>query len=152
VEGTTIQEAAEESGWSPRMLRYLESLGLACPRRSPSGYRIYTSEQVRYLITLREMSERYEIDLRDAGFALRLRDDPFLRHALNDLLGKLAPRDPQTGHTSGTAWLQFEQAKHERLLALSSRRPSVADSYSTADNVGATETHDPTATTDKEIA
>jgi DNA-binding transcriptional MerR regulator len=149
----TIQEAAEESGWSPRMLRYLESLSLACPRRSPSGYRIYSPEQVRCLTSLREMSERYEIDLRDAGFALRLRDDPFLRHALNDLLGKLAPPEPQAGATSGTAWLQFEQAKHQRLLDLSYRRPGVvARSAGVTDSDSGDTTDTTTITTDKEIA
>ena len=114
----TIQEAAEEAGWSPRMLRYLESLGLATPQRTPSGYRIYSPEQVRCLRSLRELSERHEIDLRDAGFALRLRDDPFLRHSLNELLGLLAPPERITPAASGTAWLQFEQAKHQRLLQI----------------------------------
>jgi DNA-binding transcriptional MerR regulator len=125
----TVQEAAAEAGWSARMLRYVESLGLMTPQRSPSGYRIYSPEQVRDLRSLRELSERYGIELRDAGFALRLRDDPFLRHALNDLLtGLMPPARAGSGAGSGpdsgasgpsTAWLRFEQAKHERLLALS---------------------------------
>jgi MerR family transcriptional regulator, copper efflux regulator len=31
----TINEAAETTGWSPRMLRYIESIGLVVPGRSP---------------------------------------------------------------------------------------------------------------------
>ena len=41
VEGMRVSEAAGRSGWSPRMLRYLERTGLLVPRRSPSGYRLY---------------------------------------------------------------------------------------------------------------
>jgi len=36
----TINEAATTTGWSPRMLRYVEQLGLVEPTRSPAGYRL----------------------------------------------------------------------------------------------------------------
>ena len=35
----TIHEAAETTGWSPRMLRYIERIGLIDAPRSGSGYR-----------------------------------------------------------------------------------------------------------------
>jgi hypothetical protein len=41
MEGLTINEAAETTGWSPRMLRYIESAGLIELPRTPSGYRIF---------------------------------------------------------------------------------------------------------------
>ena len=41
MEGLTINEAAETTGWSPRMLRYIESAGLIEPQRTPKGYRIF---------------------------------------------------------------------------------------------------------------
>ena len=41
MDGLTINEAAETTGWSPRMLRYIEREGLIEPRRSDSGYRLY---------------------------------------------------------------------------------------------------------------
>ena len=37
----TIQQAAEVTGWSPRMLRYLERSGLVSPMRTPGGHRTY---------------------------------------------------------------------------------------------------------------
>ena len=40
-EGLTINEAAETTGWSPRMLRYIESAGLIDLPRTPSGYRLF---------------------------------------------------------------------------------------------------------------
>ena len=37
----TVGAAAAETGWSARMLRYLEEDGLVAPRRTASGYRLY---------------------------------------------------------------------------------------------------------------
>jgi MerR family copper efflux transcriptional regulator len=37
MDGLTIQEAAETTGWSPRMLRYIERVGLLDLARSSSG-------------------------------------------------------------------------------------------------------------------
>ena len=37
TDGLTINEAAETTGWSPRMLRYLERVGLIEPSRTDSG-------------------------------------------------------------------------------------------------------------------
>ena len=36
-----VSAAAEQTGWSPRMLRYLERAGVVVPTRSGSGYRHY---------------------------------------------------------------------------------------------------------------
>ena len=41
TDGLTIHEAAGTTGWSPRMLRYVERVGLVEPRRSAAGYRLY---------------------------------------------------------------------------------------------------------------
>ena len=41
METFTVGQAAKQSGWSPRMLRYVERLGLVVPGRTPSGYRLY---------------------------------------------------------------------------------------------------------------
>ena len=35
----TVGAAANETGWSARMLRYLEQHGLVTPRRTAAGYR-----------------------------------------------------------------------------------------------------------------
>ena len=55
MEGLTINQAAETTGWSPRMLRYIENAGLIEPARTPSGYRLYGAEELQRLRTLREL-------------------------------------------------------------------------------------------------
>jgi len=45
----TIGEAGRRTGWSPRMLRYLEGEGLVVPARMPSGYRRYGIRELNQL-------------------------------------------------------------------------------------------------------
>jgi len=40
VEPLTVGKAAAATGWSPRMLRYLEQAGLVVPQRTAKGYRL----------------------------------------------------------------------------------------------------------------
>jgi MerR family transcriptional regulator, copper efflux regulator len=110
----TIHEAAETTGWSPRMLRYIERIDLVAPRRSESGYRLYGPAELQRLRTLRELLERFGIGLGEVGFAQRLRRDAELAAAVEAWLQAQATR-PE--HVPDAAWLRFEQQKHERLLA-----------------------------------
>jgi DNA-binding transcriptional MerR regulator len=116
MDALTINEAAETTGWSPRMLRYVESIGLVEPERSASGYRLYGPEQLQRLRTLRELLSRFDIGLGDVGFALRLRRDPELRGAVEAWFEAEARR-PE-GVASSADWLRWEQEKRQRLLAL----------------------------------
>ena len=75
MDGLTINEASETTGWSSRMLRYIEREGLIAPRRSPSGYRLYGAEELQRLRTLRELLSQHDLSLGDVGFARRLNDD-----------------------------------------------------------------------------
>src|SRR5919112_447082 len=88
MEGLTINEAAATTGWSPRMLRYIENAGLIELPRSDSGYRIFGPGELQRLRTLRELLARFDE----------------------------RPQLPE-GVASGD-WLSWEQDKHERLLAL----------------------------------
>ena len=54
----TIGEASRRSGWSPRMLRYLEQEGLVVPARSDVGYRRYGIRELNQLNALRELRRR----------------------------------------------------------------------------------------------
>ena len=67
MDGLTINEAAETTGWSPRMLRYIEREGLIEPRRSASGYRIYGPGELQRLRTLRELLAGHDMSLGDAA-------------------------------------------------------------------------------------
>ncbi len=114
MDGLTIHQAAELTGWSPRMLRYLERGGLVDPERTPAGYRVFGPGELQRLRTLRELLGRFECALSDVAFAKRMREDGQLRFALSHWLDA-QPRPPE-GVPSGD-WLRFEQEKHQRLLA-----------------------------------
>jgi MerR family copper efflux transcriptional regulator len=113
MDALTIHEAAETTGWSPRMLRYIERTGLIEPQRSPAGYRLYGAAELQRLRTLKELLEDRELGLGDLGFALRLRRDPDLRGAVEAWF-EAKPERPS--HVPAADWLTFEQEKHSRLL------------------------------------
>ena len=102
----TVGQAAEQTGWSPRMLRYLERAGLVVPRRTGTGYRLYGLLELNQLRSLQQLRRRFGVELRELAFAARLRRDPELRAAVDSWL-------------AGTelSALDWEQRKHERLLA-----------------------------------
>ncbi|HET7046254.1 MAG TPA: MerR family transcriptional regulator [Gaiellaceae bacterium] len=104
----TVGEAAERSGWSPRMLRYLERAGLVVPRRTRGGYRLYGLLELNQLRSLGELRRRFGVDLDEIAFALRLRRDPELRAAVETWLAATDAAAP--------AWVEWEQRKQERLL------------------------------------
>ncbi len=113
MDGLTIHEAAATTGWSARMLRYIEREGLIAPRRSESGYRLFGPGELQRLRTLRELLDEHELNLGDVGFALRLGRDPRMRAAVERWL-EARPRRPED--VPAAEWLGFEQEKHERLL------------------------------------
>lgn len=119
----TIHEAAETTGWSPRMLRYVEQLGLVEPPRSPSGYRLYGPAELQRLRTLRTLLETSGLELGDVGLALRLRREPELAAALDAWFEAAPPaqhdlpRPPVApSPVPDGDWLRFEQDKHQHLL------------------------------------
>ena len=105
MEGITVSEAAGRTGWSARMLRYLERMGLVVPPRSGSGYRLYGLRELNQLRSLAELRQRFHVEIADVAFAARLRREPALRAAVETWFA--GNEDP----------LEWEQRKHERLLA-----------------------------------
>jgi MerR family transcriptional regulator, copper efflux regulator len=101
----TVGRAARQTGWSARMLRYLEETGLVVPARRPSGYRVYGTRELNQLRSLRELRACFGVELTELAFAARLRREPGLRNAVHTWLA---------GTESALEW---EQRKHERLLA-----------------------------------
>ncbi len=110
----TIHEAAETTGWSARMLRYIERSGLVSPARSSSGYRLYGPPELQRLRTLKELLARFDIGLSDVAFAARLGHDEELRSSVQVWLDAQATRPEDV---AADDWLRFEQDKHQRLLA-----------------------------------
>jgi DNA-binding transcriptional MerR regulator len=107
VDGLKVGETAERAGWSPRMLRYLDRFGLVSPRRTSAGYRLYGLRELNQLRSLAELRRTHDVEISDLVFAARLRREPELRKAVD---GWLAGADD-------LAWVEWEQRKHERLLA-----------------------------------
>ncbi len=87
-----VNEAAATTGWSPRMLRYVERAGLVAPQRSAAGYRLYGAAELQRLRTLRELLERHDVGLADVGFARRMREDADLRGAVEEWLERQPAR------------------------------------------------------------
>src|ERR671932_624562 len=65
----TVGQAARQTGWSPRMLRYLEAAELVVPERTPAGYRVYGLLELNQLRSLRELRARFGVELSDMAFA-----------------------------------------------------------------------------------
>src|ERR687896_593891 len=83
MDALTIHEAAETTGWSPRMLRYVERVGLVEPDRPAAGHRLYGPPELQRLRTLRELLSEHDIGLSDLAFASRLKRDAMLRTAID---------------------------------------------------------------------
>jgi MerR family transcriptional regulator, copper efflux regulator len=109
VEGLTVGKAAAQTGWSPRMLRYLERSGLVVPERTAKGYRLYGLRDLNVLRSLHELRADFAVELTDVAFAARLRSEPALRAAVETWLAGASGTAP--------AYLEWEQRKQERLLA-----------------------------------
>ena len=88
------------------MLRYLEAVGLVVPGRTQSGYRRYGLRELNQLASLRELRRRFAVEIAEVAFAARLRREPDLRAAIDTWL-----------HGGGVEVLDWEQRKHEKLLA-----------------------------------
>jgi MerR family copper efflux transcriptional regulator len=109
MDGLTVGAAASSTGWSARMLRYLEQARLVVPGRSSSGYRLYGLRELNQLRSLRRLRSRFGVELTDIAFAARLRRDQELRGAVDTWLAGTDVRSSD--------WVDWEQRKHERLLA-----------------------------------
>ena len=102
----TVGATATETGWSARMLRYLEQHGLVLPRRTAAGYRLYGLAELNRLRSLSVLRTEYGIELAELVFARRLRREPRLRAAVD---GWFAAGED-------ASWVEWEQRKQERLL------------------------------------
>jgi DNA-binding transcriptional MerR regulator len=107
MQGFSIGETALRSGWSARMLRYLERAQLVVPPRTASGYRRYGLPELHQLRLLRDLRRRFAVEIAEMAFAARLEREPALRAAVRTWLAGARRTD----------WVDWEQRKQERLLA-----------------------------------
>jgi MerR family transcriptional regulator, copper efflux regulator len=90
------------------MLRYLEGQGLVVPARTDAGYRVYGLAELNRLNSLRELRRAHGVGIDEVVFVARLRREPELRAAIESWLA---------GGSDRSSWIDWEQRKHERLLA-----------------------------------
>ena len=84
------------------------SASASSSRTAPSaGYRLYGLRELNQLRALAELRTRFGVELTDLVFAARLRREPELRTAV----------DAWLAGADDLAWVEWEQRKHERLLA-----------------------------------
>jgi adenosylhomocysteinase len=89
MQSLTIQQAADATGWSQRMLRYLEQAGLVAALRTPGGHRHYGPRQIERLQKLRELIDAHGLGITDIAFELRMRTDPQVARAVDDWFGPI---------------------------------------------------------------
>ena len=89
MQSLTIQQASAATGWSQRMLRYLEQAGLVAALRSPGGHRQYGPRQIERLQKLRELLDSHGLGISDIAFELRMRTDSQVARAVDDWFGPL---------------------------------------------------------------
>jgi MerR family transcriptional regulator, copper efflux regulator len=124
VDGLTVGQAAAQTGWSARMLRYLERSGLVVPRRTSGGYRVYGLHELEQLRGLDRLRRRFQVGLDELAFVVRLRREPTLRAAVDKWLAgadaagvNVSGAHVASASAAARAWVAWEQDKHERLLA-----------------------------------
>jgi MerR family copper efflux transcriptional regulator len=113
----TVGDAGAQTGWSARMLRYLEDHGLVTPERTAAGYRLYGLAELNQLSSLRRLRERFQVELAELAFAARLRRDPELRTAVDAWFATSEQLGSVDLAWVAGKWIDWEQRKHERLLA-----------------------------------
>ena len=89
MQSMTIQQASAATGWSQRMLRYLEQEGLVAALRTPGGHRQYGPRQIERLQKLRDLIDAQALSISDIAFELRMRTDPRVARAVDDWFGPL---------------------------------------------------------------
>src|SRR3954468_4130270 len=106
MEGLTINEAAATTGWSPRMLRSLETVGLIEPPRNGAGYRIYGPAELQRLRKLRGLLDRHALGPPEGAFAKRMREETELADAVARWFAEKAHKPADV---RASDWLDYEQ-------------------------------------------
>lgn len=105
----TVNQASELTGWSARMLRYIDEQCLVEPPRSEAGYRLFGAAELQRLRTLRELLEGWELSLHELAFAKRLRGDDDLSAAIESWLRSEAAPPEDLGQSD---WFEWERERH----------------------------------------
>ena len=85
----TMQQAADTTGWSQRMLRYLEQAGVVTAQRSPGGQRQYGPRQIGRLQELKALIDRFDLGITDLAFEMRMRTEPELASTVDAWFGAI---------------------------------------------------------------
>ena len=141
----TIAQAVETTGWSQRMLRYLEQAGLVTALRSPGGHRLYGERQIERLRQLKSLIEQFGIGITDLAFEMRMRTEPDLARSIDDWFGAIhrvaeppragiyrrltaeTPREYPSPQTHLSTAYQFAEGEHVTSTLTADSLGSVSD-------------------------
>ena len=129
MKSLTMQQAADATGWSQRMLRYLEQAGLVTALRTAGGHRHYGPRQIERLQRLRDLLAEYDLGITDIAFELRMRTDAQLARAVDEWFGPIhrAAAPPEAGiyrRLAAEGSLPINEQSHpEKLGETCERRP-----------------------------
>ena len=84
-----MHQTAETTGWSPRMLRYLEASALVTAQRSPGGHRLYSPRQVERLRQLKALLDEFGVGITDLAFERRMRTETELARRIDEWFGAI---------------------------------------------------------------
>ena len=90
--------AAAETGWSARMLRYLEEQGLVRPQRTPGGTRLYSEADVERLRIIQRLTGELGLNLAGVELVLKLEDELRRAHTQIERLQEQLRREVQQVH------------------------------------------------------
>ena len=108
MEALTIHEAAATTGWSPRMLRYVERRAWS-PRPARPPATASTGRRAAAAAHAQGAARPLDLGLSDVAFAARLADDPELR-ARRAALARVEAARPEDVDAGRLAALRAGQA------------------------------------------
>ena len=114
MDALTIHEAAETTGWSPRMLRYIERVGLIEPERSAPATASTARPSCSGCAPCASCSDEHDVGLSDIAFALRAARRR--RSCARPPTAWFEAEAERPDDVPAADWLRWEQDKHERLL------------------------------------
>lgn len=105
----TIEKAAEITGISPRMLRYMENEGVLLPQRTGAGYRLYDYYDLLALCLIAVIQAQFGVTTAEMRFLRRLSDDRALAVAVRTF-GRLTRRAVQIPPRVAEEWMDTKGA------------------------------------------
>jgi DNA-binding transcriptional MerR regulator len=108
------------------MLRYIERAGLLEPRRTDSGYRDYTPQDVERLRALKRLIAEFGVSVGEIAFTVRMVNEPGLRTAVEEWL-EVTCDPPRRAHSMAARTLSTRTRPCRELTVSQQPNPRVME-------------------------